>query len=441
VTTTSPLDRVRVSVLRSLWMILTWVFLPTGAVLVAMNWRAVMADPVRLLAFVGVALGAVILCPGAGRSVSVQGKIAVGLFGVFAVVVLLTSGMQQPAAGLTSIMTMVLAAMFASRRRTQQWMGALVFAAACGVLLRSAGLVEPSVLPPAAPAGELLWSMILIALCILGAGMPLAAVRIYEEANAAQQTEYALRIDVERRLRELHRPWLVGGLAKGMTHDYANLLQAVGAGMENLRDNDEPKYRQRVIDDITQATDRAAETLRALRAIDRPASSEIAHGDVQALCEWIGSLVPPLVGSRIDVTVRCDATRKVALPLAQLEHVILNLIVYYRDAMPCGGSLHVTAVDAPSDAPDGQGTDGVRLRVSDSGAGMSSDILPRIVEPNVTTQRAGGGTGLELAIVASIVNGADGRIDVTSTPGNGTTCVVWLPAAPEDPGASSARAW
>jgi hypothetical protein len=142
------LDRVRVSVLRSLWMILTWVFLPTGAVLVAMNWRAVMADPVRLLAFVGVALGAVILCPGAGRSVSVQGKIAVGLFGVFAVVVLLTSGMQQPAAGLTSIMTMVLAAMFASRRRTQQWMGALVFAAACGVLLRNVGLVEPSVLPP-----------------------------------------------------------------------------------------------------------------------------------------------------------------------------------------------------------------------------------------------------------------------------------------------------
>jgi signal transduction histidine kinase len=67
---------------------------------------------------------------------------------------------------------------------------------------------------------------------------------------------------------------------------------------------------------------------------------------------------------------------------------------------------------------------------------MSSDRLPRIFEPYVTTQRAGGDTGLGLAIVASIVNGADGRIDVTRTPGIGTTCVVWLPAAPEDPDAS-----
>ena len=116
----------------------------------------------------------------------------------------------------------------------------------------------------------------------------------------------------------------------------------------------------------------------------------------------------------------------------QLEQVILNLAVNARDAMPAGGQLTI----ATATARDGNGRSVVRLRITDSGAGMSEEVRARIFEPFFTTKEVGRGTGLGLSIVYGIVEQSGGTIRVESAPGRGTSFHIALPARRRAAGAA-----
>ena len=130
---------------------------------------------------------------------------------------------------------------------------------------------------------------------------------------------------------------------------------------------------------------------------------------------------PALGAASVDVRLKIagELPRIQADPV-QLELALLNLVSNALDAMPRGGQLEIAA---------SRTTDGVRLTVSDTGAGIPADVLPRVFEPWVTTKPAGRGTGLGLSITREVVVSHGGSIAVRSEPGRGTVFTLDLPSA------------
>jgi CheY-like chemotaxis protein len=153
-----------------------------------------------------------------------------------------------------------------------------------------------------------------------------------------------------------------------------------------------------------------------------------------------------------EIAVRRELARpephKLRADKGQLETVLVNLATNARDAMPHGGTLTLSACDdiivAKAGAPDGGGILApgryVRLSVSDTGEGMTPEVLARAAEPFFTTKAHGKGTGLGLAMARGFAEQSGGALAIQSAPGAGTTVTVWLPAAAADAGAGEAPA-
>jgi CheY-like chemotaxis protein len=148
------------------------------------------------------------------------------------------------------------------------------------------------------------------------------------------------------------------------------------------------------------------------------------------LNETIEKVASTVGRTRKDVVLHLDLApdlRPVEADLHQIEQVLLNLYINACDAMPEGGDLSVSTVNARE-----EGRPMVEIRVEDTGAGMDPEIMDRIFDPFFTTKELGRGTGLGLASSYGIVESHGGRIEVDSQPGVGTTFRVLLPAAQSD---------
>lgn len=143
-----------------------------------------------------------------------------------------------------------------------------------------------------------------------------------------------------------------------------------------------------------------------------------------------------LIGEDILLDVSLDSEiRQVQVDPGQIGQVLMNLAVNARDAMPRGGTLSIssaavelTAATAHSDQRAGNY---VLLTMSDTGVGMTEDVLSHLFEPFFTTKGVGKGTGLGLAVVHGIIRQSGGHIEAESTPGQGTTFRIYLPAIEE----------
>jgi len=229
----------------------------------------------------------------------------------------------------------------------------------------------------------------------------------------------------------------VGQLAAGIAHDFNNLLQAMMGYTELLEGRpDMPGAAKPYLRTIYQQGARAAKMIRQIldfsrrsfylqrRAIDLV---PLMHETVKLLRQT----VPENIEIRLEMGLReCVVNADVV----QIQQVLTNLAVNARDAMPSGGTLRVSlsrwtlkpGERAPfPEMPPGEW---ILLKVSDTGTGIPSEILPHIFEPFFTTKEPGEGTGLGLAQVYGIVKQHDGFIDVETAVGKGTTFIIYLPA-------------
>ncbi|GAB4372283.1 MAG: hypothetical protein Kow00128_20900 [Deltaproteobacteria bacterium] len=240
----------------------------------------------------------------------------------------------------------------------------------------------------------------------------------------------------EQRLRQAQKMEAVGRLAGGIAHDFNNLLTVINGYADRLvsRANGDEALR-REANEIRTAGARAATLTRQLLSFSRRQVVAPRVFDPNALIEDLSSMLRRLIGERIELATDLapDLLRMKADP-AQVEQVLVNLVVNARDAMPDGGRITI----ATANRNGTEGNDGwrvepangpqVEIAVSDTGCGMDAETLTHLFEPFFTTKEVGRGTGLGLAIVHGAVRQMGGTVEVWSEPGRGASFRLFFPA-------------
>jgi PAS domain S-box-containing protein len=246
---------------------------------------------------------------------------------------------------------------------------------------------------------------------------------------------------LETQLQQSRKMEAVGRLAGGIAHDFNNLLTIITGYTELALSR--PHLPQEVrgdIERIENASGRAAGLVRQLLAFSRKQVLQPKIIDLNKIVLNLDTLLRRLMDERIQMVTRVkEELGKVKADPAQIEQVIMNLVVNARDAMPEGGRLIVetcnTNLDASYAVDHATVKPGryVMLAVSDTGVGMDNQTVAHIFEPFFTTKESGRGTGLGLSTVYGIVKQSGGYIWVYSEPGKGSTFKVYLPRVDDQP--------
>ncbi|MBN1936950.1 MAG: GAF domain-containing protein [Anaerolineae bacterium] len=250
------------------------------------------------------------------------------------------------------------------------------------------------------------------------------ANRRYEELQKAQS-----------QLVQSAKMAAIGELAAGVAHDFNNLLTVIQGYTELLLE--ECDASTSTYQDLAQVHDtagRAAALTTQLLAFSRKQTLQPHNVDLNHLIAGMKQMLQRLIGEDIALLIQPSSTPALAMvDPGQIEQVILNLVVNARDAMPHGGKLVIeTSVGPLSDqarqtTPQLHHNQFVCISVSDTGTGITPEILNRIFEPFFTTKERGKGTGLGLSVAYGIIQQHDGCITVRSTPGQGTTFDIYVP--------------
>jgi signal transduction histidine kinase len=243
--------------------------------------------------------------------------------------------------------------------------------------------------------------------------------------NLQLQEQIRAREQAEAELRQSQRMEAMGQLTGGVAHDFNNLLMAAMSGLELFGRSKDPQKRERFMQGVREALDRGARLTQQLLTFSRRAPVQAAVVDVGEAIDNLAELLDRSL--REDISVEYDLAQDlwpVEIDLSQFEVAILNLAVNARDAMPDGGRIRISAVNAPGEL---DGEDAVRIRVEDEGVGMTSEALEKAFEPFFTTKGVGGGTGLGLSQVYGFTQAAHGDISIASSQGHGATVTIMLP--------------
>jgi len=253
------------------------------------------------------------------------------------------------------------------------------------------------------------------------------SARITYRGRPASQTlcvDVTARVHAQRQLVHAQKMEAVGRLAGGIAHDFNNLLTVILNETDALRSacpDDAPT--KEALDAIADAGRRASELTRQLLGFAR---KQVRRREDVVLDDAVAALAPLLrrmVGRHVRLETRLAAgDAAICADPAEIEQILVNLVLNARDAMETGTvRLETSVVDRP-------GGRLVRVAVEDDGPGMAPEVLARCFEPFFTTRETSGGTGLGLATCYAIVDDLGGRIDVRSKPGEGTRFEIVVPA-------------
>ena len=253
---------------------------------------------------------------------------------------------------------------------------------------------------------------------------------ISEQQNAQEERE---RLEAE--LRQAQKMESVGRLAGGVAHDFNNMLGVIlGRTEMALQQSQEGSRLFAHLKEIQKAAERSADLTRQLLAFARKQTIAPKFLDLNKSLQGMLKILQRLIGEDVELSWRpTPEPCPVKLDPSQLDQVLANLCVNARDAISGVGKIIMETKNVFFDEenarrhPDYRPGRYVLLSVSDSGCGMSRDILDKIFDPFFTTKEAGKGTGLGLATVYGIVKQNDGFINVYSEPGNGTIFRIYLP--------------
>jgi len=268
--------------------------------------------------------------------------------------------------------------------------------------------------------------------------------RAEELSAAVTQATDELRVQ-EAKLRQVQKMEAVGQLTGGIAHDFNNMLAVVLGGLELARRalTADTAAVARHLDNATDGATRAAALTRRLLAFSREDSLKPEPIAAAQLVSGMSELLDRTLGDAITIATR-DSARgwSVRADRVQLENAVLNLAVNARDAMNGRGELLITtgATTLREHQVDHCAAgDYVTIAVTDTGTGMTPDVVERVYEPFFTTKEAGKGTGLGLSQIFALVSQLDGAIVIDTAPSCGTTVTLYLPrdveAAMPDPAA------
>jgi signal transduction histidine kinase/ActR/RegA family two-component response regulator len=299
-------------------------------------------------------------------------------------------------------------------------------------------IVEPTTRRLSRVAGvALLVIMASLLLAVMGAAQAAQAranATLAERAEDLAEANRLLEIQIEERakaeeaLRQSQKMEAIGQLTGGVAHDFNNLLMIASGGMDLLDRSDDPVRRQKLKDGIRQALGRGADLVRQLLAFSRRTALKPEVIDLGQRIEGMRILLDRSLRENLTVTLELSADLwPVEADASELELAILNLAVNARDAMPAGGSIVIRAENAPNVERGGRTGDFVRLSVTDTGEGMTADVISRVFEPYFTTKAVGKGTGLGLSQVYGFCRASGGEVRIDSAPGEGATVSLYLP--------------
>ncbi|MBJ7539779.1 PAS-domain containing protein [Marinomonas transparens] len=239
-------------------------------------------------------------------------------------------------------------------------------------------------------------------------------------------TDLTERKSVESQLRQAQKMEMLGQLTGGVAHDFNNLLAAIMGNLQMLSDSrpqteDQARYIERAL----VVSEKSSNLVQRLLAFSRRQQLFPVSIGIDDLIEGMLDLVEYSVGSHIQVESDLQCPDAVSLiDPSQLENALLNLALNSASAMPEGGRLSFSTKYCclpDSDVP------AIRIRVEDSGAGISEEVIGRIFEPFFTTKPVGKGSGLGLSMIYGFVKQSGGEVVVTSELGQWTRVCLFLP--------------
>jgi len=265
----------------------------------------------------------------------------------------------------------------------------------------------------------------------------LAALRALNEQleqRVAERTAELMR--AEEALRQSQKMEAVGQLTGGLAHDFNNLLAGISGALELIN----TRLGQGRLADVDRymvaaqgATRRAASLTHRLLAFSRRQTLAPKPTNINLLVKGMTELIQRTVGPSIAVeTVEATGLWMAQVDGSQLENALLNLCINARDAMPGGGRITIETANKwldrlaarQHDMPEGQY---LALCVTDTGTGMTPDVIARAFDPFFTTKPLGQGTGLGLSMIYGFAQQSGGQVRIYSEVGEGTTVCIYLP--------------
>jgi PAS domain S-box-containing protein len=256
------------------------------------------------------------------------------------------------------------------------------------------------------------------------------------------QTSYCVGRDMteqdelQERAAQAQRMDAIGQLTGGIAHDFNNLLTVILGNCQVLA----LKLKEEKLATLASMSARAAEQgaalIAQLLAFGRSQPLKPKRFAIDELLHSAAPLITRTLYENIELSITCCGhLRPVHADPLQMETAVLNLCINARDAMPVGGKLLIEAANVTVGAEEGKqhpalrAGDYVRICITDTGTGMTPEIVERIFEPFFTTKEVGKGSGLGLSMIYGFIKQSLGHIAVESQPGKGTTFSLYLPAA------------
>jgi signal transduction histidine kinase len=301
------------------------------------------------------------------------------------------------------------------------------------------------------------------------------------DANERLGAEMEQRTRTEDALRQSQKMEAIGQLSGGIAHDFNNFLmiirssltllekklqengpamerivevarECIAAGISQQADHSSPALQQGLqllgqreardrqirhyLDVAQDGIDKSASLTQRLLSFARQQPLSPKSLNLDALIRGIRPLLDQSVGSGTKIEYRLNSLWRVFCDSNQMESAILNLVINARDAMPDGGQITIRTDDVRVDPDhpmnDLRGGEYVRLRVDDTGAGMSEEVRRKAFDPFFTTKPVGKGTGLGLSTILGYVEQSHGVASIDSEMGCGTTITIVLPRAPSE---------
>jgi two-component system cell cycle sensor histidine kinase/response regulator CckA len=240
---------------------------------------------------------------------------------------------------------------------------------------------------------------------------------------------------LEEQLRQALKMEAVGRLARGVAHDFNNVLAAIIGCSDLLTMSLKPSDAAfDEAQEIRKAAERGASLTRQLLTFSRSQMMEAKLVDLNLIVPQLDGMLQRMAGDDVPVQIAtAGVTMNVRIEPGQLEQVLMNLVVNARDAMPTGGTIDVRIEPVTLDERAVLRYPGIsdgrfaRIAVTDTGEGIPLDMQPHVFEPFFTTKDPSKGTGLGLSIVYGIAKEAGGTVSFATAPGDGTTFEVFLP--------------